>query len=212
MLGATAEATPVAPAVTPTPTRIRCETVTLADGRTLTGILYATRQAITRISKTSGTSLGTMTLSATDIVSRTPRDITVATRKPRGSDGQWLDNDTVALASAHATHRPILIDVPGSDWCPWCITLHRGVLNTPVFKAWAVQHVILLLADVPHDIPQLATVVQQNKHQAGVYAITGYPTVHVIDATGATLAVSCSNSLVAQAWIAEVRQHTTRWQ
>jgi protein disulfide-isomerase len=199
---------PVAQAPVPTAAgnQIHCETFTLADGRTMTGTYDPDKQAINIVSESSGKPLGSMAVAAADIVSRKPLIITVATEKPRGSDGQWLDNYTVAMASAHATHRPILIDFTGSDWCPWCIKLHNEVLSSPVFKAWAAQHVILLLADFPHDIPQSATVQAQNRHLQSVYAITGYPTVILIDGAGKKLAVSGYNSLAPHAWIADLAQ------
>jgi len=207
---ATADPAAVAPAATAN--HIHCEIFTLTDGRSLSGFYDSDKQAINIVSETSGKPLGSMNVAATDIVSRKPLDITIVAPKPRGSDGQWLDNYTLALASAHATNRPILIAFTGSDWCFWCKKLHKEVFSTEVFRAWAAQHVILLLADFPRQTQQPNALIEQNRHLEGVYAITGYPTVLLVDGDGTKLATSGYNSLDAKGWIADLSHQTKLWQ
>jgi thiol-disulfide isomerase/thioredoxin len=200
----TAEISPTVPA--PPPDQIHCEIVTLKDGRTMTGTYDQDKQVMNLVSEKSGKPLGSIALASTDIVSHKPLVITISKEKPRGSTGQWLDNYEVAVTSAKATHRPILIDFTGSDWCPWCIKLHNEILSTALFKAWASQHVILLMADFPRTFQLPAAVQDQNKHLQSVYAIAGYPTVILINSAGKKMAATGYTAQDPQAWITNLAQ------
>ncbi len=105
----------------------------------------------------------------------------------------WLTDLGAAKAVAAKENKRILVDFTGSDWCPYCILLHKEVLSTPAFAAFAKDYVLLKL-DYPRkagrtpekiaadpSLGQLMTLKDQ-------YKISGFPTVMLLDATGAELA------------------------
>src|SRR5476649_30067 len=101
-----------------------------------------------------------------------------------GTD-QWLTSYDEAVKQSKKTGKPILADFTGSDWCGWCIRLHKEVFNTPEFKKWAAKSVVLLELDYPHQTPQPAAIRKQNEDMLRRFPyIEGYPTILFIKADG----------------------------
>jgi protein disulfide-isomerase len=99
--------------------------------------------------------------------------------------GDWLTSYDEAVKQAKKTGKPILADFTGSDWCGWCIKLHKEVFNTPEFKKWADKSVVLLELDYPQRTPQPAAVRRQNQEMLKRYPyIEGYPTILFLKSDG----------------------------
>ncbi len=41
----------------------------------------------------------------------------------------WLSDFAKAQQEAKASHKLLLLDFTGSDWCIWCLKLHREVFS-----------------------------------------------------------------------------------
>ena len=65
------------------------------------------------------------------------------------ASGNWLGNFNEAQAEAAKTHKLILINFSGSDWCGPCIRLRKEILESPVFDTYASEHLVLVRADFP---------------------------------------------------------------
>jgi len=101
------------------------------------------------------------------------------------ADGSWLTSYKQALKVSKETGKPILADFTGSDWCHWCIQLHREVFDTPKFKKWAAKNVVLLELDYPRRTPQPAELRQQNLGLLRKFSyIRGYPTILFLKSDG----------------------------
>ena len=100
----------------------------------------------------------------------------------------WHTEFAAAAAEATATKRPILADFQGSDWCPTCVELHKGVFATQAFATWAAQNVVLLDVDLPNAKPQPPAIRAQNEALVERYRVAQFPTILLLDATGAKLA------------------------
>lgn len=61
----------------------------------------------------------------------------------------WKLDFKAAKAEAVATHRMILLNFSGSDWCGPCIKLKKDVFESPEFEAFAARNLVLLRADFP---------------------------------------------------------------
>ena len=61
----------------------------------------------------------------------------------------WLTDVTKAKAKAKAEKKSILMVFAGSDWCRPCIQLKKKVLETPTFKQYAKDNLVLLYLDFP---------------------------------------------------------------
>ena len=103
-----------------------------------------------------------------------------------GAEG-WLTDWDAAKARAKAEHKPILINLTGSDWCAWCIKLDKEVFSQKAFKDFAAEHLVLVSADFPKRQPQSAELRKQNAALEKQYLLGGYPTVWLLDADGKKL-------------------------
>lgn len=61
----------------------------------------------------------------------------------------WLGNFNEAKIEAAKTHRLILINFSGSDWCGPCIRLRKEILESSTFENYASDHLELVRADFP---------------------------------------------------------------
>ncbi|MBT3191815.1 MAG: thioredoxin family protein [Verrucomicrobia bacterium] len=102
--------------------------------------------------------------------------------------GEWMTSFEEAKAAAAEKNLPIVANFSGSDWCGWCIKLDKEVFSQEDFLAYAKDNVILLGLDFPSRKPQEPAIAKQNKMLAAKYAIKGYPTILLLDATGKELA------------------------
>jgi thioredoxin-related protein len=61
----------------------------------------------------------------------------------------WMGNFDAALKQAAESHKQILINFSGSDWCGPCIRLRKEILETAPFEDYAGRHLVLVRADFP---------------------------------------------------------------
>lgn len=97
---------------------------------------------------------------------------------------EWLVNVEDACRLAGEQGKAVLVDFTGSDWCVYCREMHRLVLDTPAFEAYAEPKFICVEMDLPHK-PLLPP--EQLEYNRGIvrrYGVTGYPTLLVLNAAG----------------------------
>jgi thioredoxin-related protein len=61
----------------------------------------------------------------------------------------WLGDFNQATAEAAKSHKLILINFSGSDWCGPCIRERKEILENDVFVNYATDHLVLVRADFP---------------------------------------------------------------
>jgi thioredoxin-related protein len=61
----------------------------------------------------------------------------------------WLGDFNEATAEAAKSHKLILINFSGSDWCGPCIRERKEILEKAAFEDYASQHLVLVRADFP---------------------------------------------------------------
>lgn len=96
----------------------------------------------------------------------------------------WQTDFTKASADAAQTHRYLLLDFTGSDWCGFCIKLEKEVLDTPEFALFATSQFVCVRVDFPRKKTQEAELKKQNAELAKTYAVHGYPTVVILTPDG----------------------------
>ncbi|WP_367870317.1 thioredoxin family protein [Luteolibacter sp. Populi] len=99
----------------------------------------------------------------------------------------WTTDWEAAKAKAKAENKPILINLTGSDWCGWCIKLHKEVFDQKAFKDYAASSLILMEADFPQKTKLSEDLAKQNAALKKEYLNEGYPTVLLLDADGKKL-------------------------
>ncbi|WP_259068973.1 thioredoxin family protein [Mucilaginibacter sp. X4EP1] len=61
----------------------------------------------------------------------------------------WLGDFNDAVTEAAKSHKYILINFSGSDWCGPCIRERKEILENDVFEKYASEHLVLVRADFP---------------------------------------------------------------
>ena len=97
---------------------------------------------------------------------------------------QWLTDVPKAQAQAKAEHKLVMLDFTGSDWCGWCIKLHREVFSKPEFAEYAKKNLVLVEVDFPRSKKQSQELKNANQALQKKYEIQGYPTIIVLNGEG----------------------------
>ena len=121
-------------------------------------------------------------------------------------DTNWQTDFKKAQEEAKANHKLLLVDFTGSDWCGWCIKLHREVFSQPEFKDYAAKNLVLLEIDFPRRKAQSDAVKKQNEELAGEYRIRGFPTIIVLNDEGRQVGQLGYMEGGAEAFIAELEK------
>jgi protein disulfide-isomerase len=100
------------------------------------------------------------------------------------ADAGWLTDFQKAQQEAKTNHKLLLINFTGSDWCPWCIRLHREVFSQPEFAEYAKNNLVLVMADFPRAKPLSDDVRKQNSELAQRFNVEGFPTIVVLNGEG----------------------------
>src|ERR1700722_20276203 len=99
-------------------------------------------------------------------------------------DLTWQTDLPGGQAQAKKEGKKIVMDFTGSDWCPWCIKLHKEVFSTPEFTEYAKKNLVLVIVDFPRSKEQSAELKKANQALQVKYKIEGYPTVIVLNSDG----------------------------
>ncbi|KQS41771.1 thioredoxin family protein [Pedobacter sp. Leaf194] len=102
----------------------------------------------------------------------------------------WMGNFTEAQKQAKVTHKQILINFSGSDWCGPCIRLRKEILESASFEKYAASNLLLVRADFPRQKKnQLSKEqIQLNESLAEVYNKDGkFPFTVLVDENGKVL-------------------------
>jgi thioredoxin-related protein len=96
----------------------------------------------------------------------------------------WTSDFTSAQARATEQEQAMLLMFTGSDWCGWCKTMHKEILDTPTFMEWASENIVLVYVDFPRKDYRSEAVKLQNENLDEKYNVTGYPTLILINSQG----------------------------
>ncbi len=96
----------------------------------------------------------------------------------------WLTDLPKAQAQAKAEKKLVLLDFTGSDWCGWCIKLHKEVFSTPEFAEYAKKNLVLVEVDFPNKKKQSSELKAANQALQQKYGIRGYPTIIILNGEG----------------------------
>jgi len=100
---------------------------------------------------------------------------------------QWLTDLPKAQAQAKKENKLVMLDFTGSDWCGWCIKLHKDVFSKPEFTKFAKDNLVLVEVDFPHGKQQSAALKKANQELQTKYKINGFPTMVVLNGEGKEL-------------------------
>lgn len=96
----------------------------------------------------------------------------------------WQTDLPKAQARAKAENKLVLLDFTGSDWCGWCIKLHKEVFSQPEFVEYARKNLVPVEVDFPQKKKLSPAQKSANDALAAKYKIQGYPTIIVLNSAG----------------------------
>ncbi len=97
---------------------------------------------------------------------------------------QWLTDLPKAQAQAKAENKMVMLDFTGSDWCGWCIRLHKEVFSQPEFAEYAKKNLVLVEVDFPRMKKLSEAQKAANDALQQKYKVQGYPTIIVLNGEG----------------------------
>ena len=102
----------------------------------------------------------------------------------------WLSSMAQAKTEAAQSHKYILLNFSGSDWCGPCIRMHKEIFDSEAFEKYASENLILVSADFPrlkkNQLSKEQT--KQNESLADKYDKDGiFPFTVLLDAKGKVL-------------------------
>jgi thioredoxin-related protein len=103
---------------------------------------------------------------------------------------EWHHNLDEARQIAQTSHKYILLNFSGSDWCGPCIRLKKEFFDTDIFMAMADSELVLVNADFPRSKKNQPAAEQQkiNDAMADRYNPKGiFPYTLLLDAEGKIL-------------------------
>jgi len=98
----------------------------------------------------------------------------------------WLTDLDEAKKVATKENKKLLVDFTGSDWCGYCIKLHKEVFDTPEFEKFAKDYVLVEL-DFPKRKELPAAEKAKNQAAQKKYGVNGFPTVIIMNTSGKVL-------------------------
>ena len=103
---------------------------------------------------------------------------------------EWNTDFEKAKIEAIRSHKLILLNFSGSDWCSPCIRMKEEIFDSDVFEKYAEQNLILVRADFPRLKKNLLSKEQtkQNEKLADKYDPGGkFPFTILLDESGKIL-------------------------
>jgi thioredoxin-related protein len=100
------------------------------------------------------------------------------------AESTWSTDYKKAQEEAKTSHKLVLLEFTGSDWCGFCFQLDRAILSQPQFKDYANKNLVLVEIDFPRRKAQSIETRKQNAELAERYQVDGFPTLVVLDSEG----------------------------
>lgn len=106
---------------------------------------------------------------------------------PAYADGPtWFADYDEAAKEAAKSGKDMLVDFTGSDWCGWCIRLHKEVFDLEAFEKGVENEFVLVALDFPRAEEVKAKVPNpdRNNELQQQHGVTGFPTILLMNSAG----------------------------
>jgi thioredoxin-related protein len=101
------------------------------------------------------------------------------------ADKLWVNEFETAKKTAATEGKDLLINFTGSDWCVFCVELHKEVFDQEAFTKAAPKNFVLVELDYPKDESKLSKELkEQNAKLLTQFGIEGFPSIVLADSSG----------------------------
>jgi thioredoxin-related protein len=94
---------------------------------------------------------------------------------------EWEIDFEKAKIQAKKQNKHILLYFTGSDWCGYCVQLHKNVLSKKDFQEYAKETFVLVKIDFPRRKKLEEKTQKQNEELAKKYKINAVPIIIILD-------------------------------
>lgn len=112
--------------------------------------------------------------------------LVLLTANGRAEGAKWFADYDKAVAQAKAEGKDLLVDFTGSDWCSFCIKLHKEVFDQAQWSEAVSKDYVLVALDFPRGNAAKGRVPnpERNAQLKQLHQVTGFPTVLLMSAEG----------------------------
>jgi protein disulfide-isomerase len=103
------------------------------------------------------------------------------------AESVWTTDYKKAQEQAKASHKFLLLNFTGSDWCGFCFQLDKAILLQPQFEDYASKNLVLVEIDFPRRKALSLETTKQNAELAERYQVEGFPTLLLLNGEGKTV-------------------------
>ena len=102
------------------------------------------------------------------------------------AEQRWFADFDAAVEVAKKEGKDLLVDFTGSDWCGWCIRLHKEVFVHDAFYGEASKNFVLVALDFPRkqELKDKVPNPERNEELQEKYGIQGFPTILLMNVEG----------------------------
>lgn len=123
------------------------------------------------------------------------------------ADRLWTDDYDQAVNRAQTEGKALLLNFTGSDWCGWCIRLHKEVFAEDMFKTYAESNLVCVTIDFPSERVKLSTSTRkQNQRLQEKHRISGYPAILLLSPAEKVLAQTGYKAGGVEAYVEHLKQ------
>lgn len=99
---------------------------------------------------------------------------------------QWYADFDVAQKEAQKSGKDLFVDFTGSDWCGWCIRLHKEVFDHEAFDKGVNDDFVLVSLDFPNkrELKDKVPNPQRNAELQRLHGVAAFPTILLMTAKG----------------------------
>jgi thioredoxin-related protein len=126
------------------------------------------------------------------------------------ADIPWTTDLDAALDRAAKENLTVLALFTGSDWCPYCEKLDRGLVRTGEFSDFVGTGIIPVFIDFPKKKILPEEQARKNREWKKRYAVEGYPTMLLIGNDGKILGTVEYTGGSSASYIRDLREITRK--
>lgn len=130
------------------------------------------------------TTVGVVGLGALLLATEKEQIATAASAVSSSEETVWITDYKKAQQQAKSTHKFLLLQFTGSDWCPPCRLMQKEILSTREFQDYASKNFVLMEVDFPRARVQAPEVAEQNQMLAHQFGIEAFPTIIILNTEG----------------------------
>lgn len=103
---------------------------------------------------------------------------------PAFASVEWMTDLPAAQQKAGQEGKAVFVNFTGSDWCGWCVRMHKAVYSTQRFENFISDKFVPMEVDIPNRNDFDAQLRVRNEQLCVRYNVQGFPTALILSPQG----------------------------